>query len=117
LLSNIFSIALCIRLGPSHPFSPWGVTYICNQPLDLIGIHFLCCVHGGEKMFSWPLREKWDFMSHKNRPMSFHTLSNWNCVISRWCSHINWHCHWWPIRIDLVSWVAIFCGVVAIVVI
>jgi len=47
-----FSTMLCIRLGLSYPLV-LGVSHdICSQPLDLMGIHFLCHTHGEEKMTS-----------------------------------------------------------------
>jgi hypothetical protein len=43
------SATLHTRLGLSHPLI-FGVShYICNLPLDPMGIHFLCCTHGGER--------------------------------------------------------------------
>jgi hypothetical protein len=52
LPSNDFSTTLHTRLGLSQPLI-LGVSHcICNQPLDPMGIHLLCCTHGGERMVS-----------------------------------------------------------------
>jgi hypothetical protein len=52
LASNVFSIALHTKLGLSHPLVLWVSHYICNQPLDLMGFHLLCYIHGGERTTS-----------------------------------------------------------------
>ncbi len=50
LLLDVFSMPLCTRLGFSHPLI-LGVSHcICNYPMDLMGIHFLCCAHGAKKI-------------------------------------------------------------------
>jgi len=50
LLSNVFSIILCTRLGLSY-FLVLGVSHcICNSPLDPMCIHFFRCTHSEEKM-------------------------------------------------------------------
>jgi hypothetical protein len=73
-------------------------------------IHFLfsCMVGKGQpcmifcEMILWPLWEMWDFMSCKNKPMSFcpypivFAQSNRQCVVNRWCLHISKCCHCWP---------------------
>jgi hypothetical protein len=45
LALNVFSTTLCTRLGFSHPLVLGVSHWICNQPLDPMGIHLLCCVH------------------------------------------------------------------------
>ncbi len=52
LLSNIFFTTLCTRLGLSHPLVLGVSHYICSQPLDPMGIHLFRCAHGEEKMAS-----------------------------------------------------------------
>jgi hypothetical protein len=52
LLSDDFSTTLHTRLGLSQPLILGVSHYICNQPLDPMGIHLLCCMHGGERMAS-----------------------------------------------------------------
>ncbi len=47
---NVLSTTLPTWLGLSHPLVLGVSHYICNQPLDPLGIHLLCCTHGGEKM-------------------------------------------------------------------
>jgi hypothetical protein len=50
LTLDVFFTLLHIRLGLSHPLV-LGVSHcICSQPLDLIGIHILCCIHGEKRM-------------------------------------------------------------------
>jgi hypothetical protein len=75
------------KLGLSHPLI-LGVSHcICNQPLDPMGIHFLRCMHGGERMASHDV--VWDaFVAIakdarfcESRPMSFHPLSYNLCII------------------------------------
>jgi len=47
---DVFSTTLRIQLGLSHPLV-LGVSHcICNQPLDPMGIHLLCCAHGEERI-------------------------------------------------------------------
>jgi len=47
---DVFSTALHIRLGISHPLV-LGVSHcIFNQPLNPTRIHLLHCAHGGERM-------------------------------------------------------------------
>jgi hypothetical protein len=41
----VFSTTLRTRLGFSHPLILGVSHWICNQPLDPMGIHLLCCVH------------------------------------------------------------------------
>ncbi len=48
LFFSFFSIAFCMRLWLPHPSItciPWCV---CAHPIDLMGIHLLCCVHDNE---------------------------------------------------------------------
>ncbi len=52
LLLNVFFIVVGIRLGLSHPLVLGVSHYICNQPLDVMGIHLLRCAHGGERKVS-----------------------------------------------------------------
>jgi hypothetical protein len=49
---NVFFIALHTKLDISHPLV-LGVSHcIYNQPLDPMGIHFLCYAHGEEGSIS-----------------------------------------------------------------
>ncbi len=41
----VFSTTLHTRLGFSHPLILGVSHWICNQPLETMGIHLLCCVH------------------------------------------------------------------------
>jgi hypothetical protein len=44
-------------------------------------------------------------------------LANQDCVINRWCPQVGKRYHHHPTWIDLVSWVVLSCGVVAIIMI
>lgn len=107
---DVFSTASRIRLDLSHPLV-FGVSHcICTQPLDLMGIHFLCCTHGEERMVSFDV--VWDVFTAIGRceiscfvrvdPCPFapclivFVSSSWHCIINQWCSHISRRCHCWP---------------------
>jgi hypothetical protein len=53
LVLDVFSTTLHMRFGLSHPLVIGMSHCICNQPLDLMGIHILHYVHGGERMASY----------------------------------------------------------------
>jgi hypothetical protein len=40
-------------VGLPHPLAHGLSHYICDQPLDLMGMHLLHCAHGGEKTISY----------------------------------------------------------------
>jgi hypothetical protein len=48
LPSLVFSIALRTWLGLPHPLIICILQCVCTHPINLMGIHFLCCVHGNE---------------------------------------------------------------------
>jgi hypothetical protein len=48
-----FSISLHIMLSLSYPLVLGVSHYICNQPLDLMRIHFFHCTYGGERILSY----------------------------------------------------------------
>jgi hypothetical protein len=48
--SDVFSIALCIRLGLFHLLILGVLHCICNQLLDPMRINFFRCAHGGERI-------------------------------------------------------------------
>jgi len=50
LTLDVFSIALPIKLGLSHPLVLEVSHYIYNQPLHLIGINLFYCIHVGARM-------------------------------------------------------------------
>jgi hypothetical protein len=50
LPSYVLFTTLRIKLGLSHPLLLEVSHCICNQHLNIMGIHFLHCVHGGETM-------------------------------------------------------------------
>jgi len=50
LPSYVFSFALWTILGFSHPWIINLTHYIYGQSLDPMGIHLVCCAHGGERI-------------------------------------------------------------------
>jgi hypothetical protein len=129
LVSNVFSTALHTKLSLFHPLIFKVSHYICNQPLDLMGIHLFCYTHGGERTTShdvvWNVfvanAKMRDFTSHKSKPMSFapsHVTfmpSNWHHAINQWCLYIGKHSDIVftnLTRVDLVLWIVISHGVV-----
>jgi hypothetical protein len=52
LTSKVFFTMLHIWLGLHHPLTLDLSYCICGQPLDAMGIHFLHCAQGGERMVS-----------------------------------------------------------------
>jgi hypothetical protein len=48
LFLNVFFIVVHTRFGFSHPLILGVSHYICSQPFNPMGIHFLRCTHGGE---------------------------------------------------------------------
>jgi hypothetical protein len=49
LALDVLSTMLHTRLGLSHPLVLGVSHYVCNMCLDPMGIHLLCCTHGGER--------------------------------------------------------------------
>ncbi len=74
-----FSTALHTKLNLSHPLVLGVSHYICNQPLDPMGIHFFATLMVGRgrphmmlyEMLLWSLWKMHDFTFHKSKPMSF----------------------------------------------
>jgi hypothetical protein len=54
----------------------WGCTFFTAHMVWRRQLHMMLC-----NMFLWPLREIWDFMFHKSKPMSFCSLSFSFCVV------------------------------------
>ncbi len=52
LILNVFFNVVHTRLGFSYPLILGVSHYVCNQPLDFMKIHLLCCKHGGERTAS-----------------------------------------------------------------
>jgi hypothetical protein len=50
MASDIFSLILHTKLGLPHPTIHGLSQCICSQAINPIGIHLLCCVHGGKHM-------------------------------------------------------------------
>jgi hypothetical protein len=70
LASNVFFFAMQNRLG-LPPLLAFDLSHcICGQPLGPMGIRFLCCAHGGEKMVSHD--PMWDAFTSIMRNASFH---------------------------------------------
>ncbi len=82
LALEFFFIALHIWLALPHPQALGLSHYICSQPLDPMGIHFLCCHHGKKgqflmmlcRMLLCLLWRMWDFMFYVKKPTFFHLL-------------------------------------------
>ncbi len=71
-LQNILSLALCIRLDFPHP-SVHGLSQcICDQPIDSIEIHLLCCAH--ERKHTITHYVIWDFFASIAMDVGFHVL-------------------------------------------
>jgi hypothetical protein len=49
LVSLVFSITLWIQLGLPHPSITSILLCVCTLPINHMGIHLLCCVHGNER--------------------------------------------------------------------
>jgi hypothetical protein len=105
LALDVFCFVLCIRLGLPRPLTLRLIHYICDQPLNLVGTHLLCCSHGGEwiishnviqDVFTSIVKDTW---FHVSKPMFFYySLFNFfpNGLISCnswWHSHFNQCCH------------------------
>jgi len=54
----------------------WGCIFFTAHMLRRRQLHMMLC-----NMFLWPLRENWDFMFHKSKPMSFCSQSFSFCVV------------------------------------
>jgi hypothetical protein len=131
LASNVFSTALHTKLNLSHPLVLGVSHYICNQPLDPMGIHFFATLMVGRgrphmmlyEMFLWSLWKMQDFTFHKSKPMSFcpfpcslHAITL-ACVLSINGVHTLVNIVLTALtQIDLVSWIVIFHWVVMIIV-
>jgi hypothetical protein len=50
LTSMVFSIVLWIQPGVPHPSITNILWCVCTHPIDLMGMHVLCCVHGNERI-------------------------------------------------------------------
>lgn len=79
---DVFSFALCTRLGLLHSLA-LGVTHcICGRPLNLAGTHLLHCSHGCEWTASHDVVQNvfssiaWDVRFHVSheQTMSFHAF-------------------------------------------
>jgi hypothetical protein len=79
LILEPFSIALHTWLSLSHPLALGLSHCICGQLLNLMGIHFLCCTHGGQMMTSHDVVH--DAFVLIMRDASFHILCEQTNVI------------------------------------
>jgi hypothetical protein len=130
-LQMFFSTTLHTKLNLSHPLVLGVSHYICNQPLDPMGIHFFATLMVGRgrphmmlyEMFLWSLWKMQDFTFHKSKPMSFcpfpcslHAITL-ACVLSINGVHTLVNIVLTALtQIDLVSWIVIFHWVVMIIV-
>jgi len=112
-LPYFFSTTLHTRLGFSHHLVLGVSHYICNQPLDFMGIYLFCWTHGGERMIlhdvMWNafvviatnvglhmLQDQTHVLpSPSPRPIVFMSL-NQHFVINWWCLHVGRCCHCQP---------------------
>jgi hypothetical protein len=120
LVSNIFSITLCIWLGLPHPVTLGLSHYIYGQPLDPMRIHLFRCAHGGERMASrdvmWDARMQ-DFRFYMNKltffrypPFIFHV--NKSTLWFYWMIFGCWHHHRWPQTRKMVLQLVLSYGIV-----
>jgi hypothetical protein len=72
LILDPFSIVLHIWLGLFHPLALGLSHCICGQLLNLMGIHLLCCTHGGEMMASYDVMQ--DVFIYIARDARFHVV-------------------------------------------
>ncbi len=106
--SPIFFIVLQIWLGLFHPSIasiPWCV---CTHPIDLMGIHLLCCAHANRNPWCssqhlcchctkcWLPRAAKITTCVSFKHVQLLLSMNWHCVHQRWHSHLNWRCHCRP---------------------
>ncbi len=74
----------------------WGFTFFVTCMVGRGQLRMMLC-----EMFSQPLQEMQDFMSHESKPCPstpcpiVFTLSNQHCTISQWCLHVDKRCHCW----------------------
>jgi hypothetical protein len=79
-------------LSLSHPLALNLTHYICDQPLDPMGIHLLCCTHGGERTTSHDVVR--DSFVSIAKDMTFHVLQEQTHILSP-----PFPSHW---RVDIV---------------
>jgi hypothetical protein len=67
-----FFLYVANQVKPPHPLT-FGLTHcLCGQPLDPVGIHLLCCAHGGERIaFHDVVRDAFTSIA---RDVKFHIL-------------------------------------------
>jgi hypothetical protein len=81
LSSPIFYIMFRMQLGLPHPFITNILWCVCTHPVDPMGIHFLHCVHGNERMGTHEVvcdtfaAIAWDASFHVGRKQSYALFS------------------------------------------
>jgi len=104
LSSPIFYTPLHTWLKLTHPSITNIPQCVYTHPIDLMGIHLLCCVHGNECMMQFatplsPLHEMWFPCGTRTITcISFNHIQllesmNQHCVYQRWYLHLSWHYH------------------------
>jgi hypothetical protein len=62
------------QVRPPHPLIFGRIHCLCGQPLDPMGIHLLCCAHGGERISFHAVI--WDAFTSIARNVKFHICKN-----------------------------------------
>jgi len=70
LALNIFFFEMRTKLGLPHLLALRLSNDICGQPLNSMGIHLFCCIHGKERMTSHDAM--WDAFASIMRDVGFH---------------------------------------------
>jgi len=97
-------------LGLPHPSIVGIPQCVRTHPIDVIGVHFLCCTHDNELIGTHDevcdtfVTFAWDVWNPCGTRTITHTSFNnvpllssmsWHCVHQRWNSHPSWCCHCW----------------------
>jgi hypothetical protein len=101
MASNIFSSTLYTKSGLPHATICGFFICICGQPIDLIRIHLLHCVHGEStlphmiqfEIFSHLLLRMSCFVSWMNKSCSLGAISLILIVTSGYCVYNKWYSH------------------------
>jgi hypothetical protein len=91
-------------LGLPYPSIVGIPRCMCTHPIDIIGVHFLCCAHGNECTSTHDaicdifvtIAQDPDFhvgwkQLHTFPSTTFHSCQHY--VHQRWNLHLNWHYH------------------------
>ncbi len=109
LASNVFFFMMHIRLGLPHSLA-LGLSYcIYGQPLDLMGIHFFHCTHGGERMLSHDVVR--DAFASITRYSGFHVVHEQTHVLLSFTLESS--C-WWADIVLLVDGICTLANVIIV---